>query len=433
MVKLRILVVSYLPWRDDVSVGNTLSNLFDGLQEKIEIASIYFKGGMPQNNVTSLDYYIPEKELAKSIITRKKVGYQIDKTENDEYSDENKKGIYNKAREMRWESMLLAQDLIGLLGVWKTENLYKFVEAFNPDIIFGPLGRVPVANLLMKHIHDKYDIPIVAYAWDDHYSLHKKSFSVFFWIKTFLERKYIKECASECEFLYTITSLMKDEYEKYFNKKCRVLYKSYSFEGEPSFQEDICYPIKIVYMGNIGSGRWQVLAKIAKAIERINSEQVKAFLNIYTMSPTSEKMEKALNIPGASELMRPVSNEQVLKIMKSANILLHVEPISEKERLFYRLSFSTKIVDYFYSARCIMAVGGETAAMSYLRDNDAAIVLKEDSNIYMELKELIDNPERILEYGEKSWECGVKKHKRSVVQGKMFSDLINLKREKTLE
>ena len=37
--KIRVLVVSYLPWRNDVSVGNTLSNIFDGMQDKIESIS----------------------------------------------------------------------------------------------------------------------------------------------------------------------------------------------------------------------------------------------------------------------------------------------------------------------------------------------------------------------------------------------------------
>jgi len=38
--KIRVLVVSYLPWRNDVSVGNTLSNIFDGMQDKIELNKI---------------------------------------------------------------------------------------------------------------------------------------------------------------------------------------------------------------------------------------------------------------------------------------------------------------------------------------------------------------------------------------------------------
>ena len=41
--KIRVLVVSYLPWRNDVSVGNTLSNIFDGMQDKVEFLTSILK------------------------------------------------------------------------------------------------------------------------------------------------------------------------------------------------------------------------------------------------------------------------------------------------------------------------------------------------------------------------------------------------------
>ena len=216
--RLKVLVVSYLPWRNDVSVGNTLSNLFNGLQDRIEFANIYFKGGKPQNEVAEHHFYISESQLAKSIFSRKAVGTEVEPESKDTLSkSKTEKPMYDKARQMRWESMLLAQDVVGLLGVWKSQQLEQFINAFKPDIVFGPLGRVPAANVLMRYIHDKYDVPVVAYAWDDHYSLNKKSYSLFFWIKTFFERHYIKKCANVCEFLYTITAPMMKEYQGYFN------------------------------------------------------------------------------------------------------------------------------------------------------------------------------------------------------------------------
>lgn len=42
--KLRVLVVSYLPWNNDISVGNTLSNIFQGMEDKLELASMLFLG-----------------------------------------------------------------------------------------------------------------------------------------------------------------------------------------------------------------------------------------------------------------------------------------------------------------------------------------------------------------------------------------------------
>ena len=48
-----------------------------------------------------------------------------------------------------------------------------------------------------------------------------------------------------------------------------MLYKGFDFEKKP----DIKHPnnvLKIIYMGNIGSGRWQILSKVARAINELN-------------------------------------------------------------------------------------------------------------------------------------------------------------------
>ena len=129
------------------------------------------------------------------------------------------------------------------------------------------------------------------------------------------------------------------------------------------------------YMGNNRKGRWKVLAKIAQAITRINIESPKAFfMDVYTLSPVDDKISGLLNIDGVSKLNKPVPNEQVLATQRSADILIHVEPTNRADKSFFRLSFSTKLVDYFYCGRCIMAFGGNTASMDYLKSKDAAIV-----------------------------------------------------------
>lgn len=429
--RIRVLVVSYLPWRNDVSVGNTLSNLFDGLQDRIEFANIYFKGGKPQNDVAEHYFYISEAQLAKSIFMRKAVGTEIEvENRGIVFEDSPKIKMYNKARQIRWESMLLAQDIIGVLGVWKSKKLDQFIRLANPDIVFGPLGRVPVANALMRYIHDEYNIPVVAYAWDDHYSLKKKSYSPFFWIKTFFERRYIKKTADVCEFLYTITLPMMKEYHRYFNKECKLLYKGYDFSKPFPEKYTVNSPMRIIYMGNVGAGRWKVLAKVASVISEINKLNKKAELLIYTLSPLSEKMKKALTIDETSRIMNPVPNEQVLVTMKSADILLHVEPTNEKNRLFFRLSFSTKIVDYLYNARCILAIGGHTAAMDYLIENDAAVVVLNEENLKKELERLINDDNLVIEYGKKAWQCGIRNHQKKAIQDLLYKDFMNLKMRK---
>ena len=394
------------------------------MQDKVEFSNIYFKGGKPQNNVAQKYFYIPEKELAKSILTRQNVGKKVSLDNVSDNVVTEKSGAYNRARQLRWESLLLAQDLIGIFGKWHSKELDSFVEEVKPQLIFGPLGRVPASNILMSYLHDKYSIPVIAYAWDDHYSLHKQAISPFFWGKTFLERKYIRKCAQRSEFLYTITEEMREEYSQYFDKKCKVLYKVYDFSGDPEIKSEVKYPISIIYMGNVGAGRWKELGKVAQAVKAINKNERKCFLRIHTMSPHTDEMEKALNIENASALLEPVPTADVLKTMHSADILLHVEPTGKKECNFFRLSFSTKIVDYLYNARCIVAVGGHTAAMSYLKKNDAAVVIEDEGRIKEELEKLIDNPKKIEEYAYKSWECGKRNHQKKTIQDMIYSDFM---------
>lgn len=421
--KIRILVVTYHPWREDISSGNTLSNIFNGMEDKLEFANIFIRDDKPCNQIVSRFFNISEKGLAKSIICRHFVGKEVDAVGEDE-EKENFSVSYNAARRMRWDILLLAQDLIGLWGCWKSKGLDRFVDDFNPDLIFGPLGRMPVGNNIMTYLSQKHNVPLVTYPWDDHYSLHKHSWSPIFWIKLFVERKAIWKCALQSKYLYCITSLMQQEYSEYFNKECRLLYKGFDFENKPVINKPDGV-LKIVYMGNIGSGRWKVLSKVAEAINEINCEKKRIELYIYTLSPKSKEMECRLN-EGDSHLMSPVPESQKMQVLKEANVLLHVEPTTTKDRLMFRLSFSTKLVDYLYNAKCIFALGGHSASMQYLQENDAGIVELNDDKIKEKLLYILGNPNIITEYSEKAWRCGMRNHKISTIQDKIYNDFKNV-------
>ena len=269
----------------------------------------------------------------------------------------------------------------------------------------------------------------MTYPWDDYYSWKRMSFSPFFWIRNLSERRLIRKCAQASEYLYTITEKMQKEYEICFQKECRILYKGYLFDGEhkPEINSQINQPIHLIFMGNIGSGRWKVLAKIAQAITKINIEKRETFfMDIYTLSPINAKISSSLNINGVSKLNKPVSDKQVLATQRSADILIHVEPTSMSDRLFFRLSFSTKLVDYFYCARCIMAFGGNTASMDYLKNKDAAIVEEDMNRIESTLRSIAEDPAKIRLYAEKAWKCGHDNHDITQIQERLYNDFIEV-------
>lgn len=416
---LKILVVSYHPWRDDISLGNTLSNIFQGMDDKFDFANLYIRDDKPCNKIVHNYFHISEKNMAQNILSRRSVGEFVQSVNEDDIK-ENFSKSYNTARRLRWDVLLMAQDLLGILSNWKSDKLDEFIDSYKPDIIFGPLGRVPISNIIMTNLSSRYKIPLVTYAWDDHFSLKKHSLSPFFWMRLFIERHYIRICAKQSIFLYTITPLMKIEYSRIFRKECKLLYKGFSFETRPTSKKPD-KTIKIIYMGNIGAGRYETLKKIATVVNGLNENEVKFTLDIYTMSPVTKKTRDSLN-NGACRLLKPVSSNEVMNTMQKADILLHVEPQSLNEKMQFRLSFSTKIVDYLYNAKCILAVGENTGTIDYLKKNDCALIAKDVNEIKNILETIYISPNILEEYSDKSWMCGLKNHQITNIQDMLFSD-----------
>jgi hypothetical protein len=424
--KIKVLVVTYSVWRDDNNNGNSYSSIFKGMEDKLEIANIYFKDGMPKNKIVHRYFHISERALMKSAFNRKPVGraFMMDdpyNTPNQEYS-----AAYNKARALRWDAIFLARDYSVVAGNWKTKALDDFINDFQPDLIFGNLHFIPVYDRIMTYLSKRFNIPLVVYPWDDFYSKNRKSSNLLYWIRFYIERIEIKNCVKNASLMYCITDQMRKEYKEFFNKDSHILYKGREFDGEPQLK-DVKDSVHLVYMGNIGNDRWKVLGRIAEELVNINKkESGKTFFDIYTLSPHTDAIEKALNIPGVVSLHDPVDVEEVEDIRNSADILVHVEPVNERERLNYRLSFSTKLVDYFYNARCILALGGETSAMDYLRENDAAIVETDIKKFSTLIESLINDPQKIKVYGRKAWDCGKRNHQIKEIQSMLYDDFSNL-------
>lgn len=427
--KIRILIITYLPWREDNSIGNSYSNIFrDTDKDKYEFAHIYIRDGMPQNNLCHEYYHISEKKLMKRFFGKKTdVGryLHLDKCEDqpkDEFSN-----LYNKARILRWEIFFLFRDIIGKSKSWNNEAFDKFLDDFHPDIVFGTLPTGYLITNLMLYVKQHCKIPLVTYPWDDYYSLNHSNLSPVFWIRKFIGRHNMRKVASESSFMYVITNLMQDEYTRIFKKECKLLFKGHVFEEGHVIDTKIHMPINVVYMGNIGGGRWKTLADLAMGIKTVNSKygRTMIMLNVYTLSPKNSEINNALNIEGASRLNESVPNDKVAETMSGADILVHAEPYKKSEYQFYRASFSTKLVDYFYRGKAILSLGGMTASTDYLIRNDATIYVQK-VNIVSKLKEIVANPDILAEYAQKSWNCGVRNHQIKDIQKGMYDDFVKI-------
>ena len=233
------------------------------------------------------------------------------------------------------------------------------------------------------------------------------------------------------DLFYVISNPQKKEYEKIFKRECKLLFKGGKFEGNIDVKKEYNIPLKLVYAGNISSGRWKTLANIGQAISQINGKETKMVLDLYTLTPKTKKMLKALNIENAIKLIPPASNQEIKEALKNADILVHVDSFNLKDKLYWRLSFSTKIVDYLASARCIFAVGPkDVASMDYFIKNDAAIVSTNQEEIYSQLEKIVSSKDILEEYAIKAWKCGKKNHQIKEIQNRIKCDFEEILRKK---
>ena len=133
-------------------------------------------------------------------------------------------------------------------------------------------------------------------------------------------------------------------------------------------------------------------------------------IDVYTNTNISSKLNDRLVKSGFCRIHPPVPQSEVFELQNQADVLLFLESLSNKD-LTARLSFSTKLTDYFSAGKCIWAVGNpDLGPMSYLSSQDAGVVCGNDKEIASAIETFVSNPVLIIEYAHKAYSCGLNQH-----------------------
>lgn len=426
---MRILIVSNSSWDDSNSFGSSYTNIFGG-NGNYEIANIYCESTLPRTRVPKRFFQITEKTILASLKNRnEQSGKEISIDNNDLPLGVTTFSVKEKYRvswlkKKRWQIFFWVRDLVWSCNNWKSKNLDEFIDSFNPDLIFQPIYYSSYINEIALYAKKRCNVPMVGYISDDCYTLKQYSLSPFYWIDRLIKRKYVKRAIDACQILYTITATQQKEYNRIFGNKCKVLCKGGNFDKENFEPKQLNKPLRFLYTGNIGDGRWKTLGAIAQGLKKANKESIKAQMSVYSQTVMTEAMSAVLNIEGTSAYEGCVAPDVVRQLQRNADVLIHVESFSLKEKYKARLSFSTKIVDYLESGHCVLAAGwNKTGGIETLIDNDGAYVIDEESKIADMVNELVMNPEKITEYAKKGYECGKKLFKIDEIRANLYKDL----------
>lgn len=424
---MRILVLTRGCWDKSNNTGNTMDNFF-GRFKDAELHNLYFRSELPKTNPCKTIFQISEQQLIKNILKRKPCGKRIENSDIDDDSAKKEIQMYNGAKKANLTILSYARELVWVMGKWKNCQLDNYLVEVNPDIVFMPVYNCWYPHKVLKYIKKKTNAEVVLFHADDNYTLKQHSFSPLFWLYRFSLRKWVRRSEKISSLDYAISDIQREEYSKAFKKDIKILYKGQSFDEMPEIKKPEG-AIKMVFTGNISVGRYKSLSLIGQAINKINAESAdnkKIELDIYTKTPMTKKMQKMLNIDGIN-LMGGVSADKIMGIQQNADILVHAEAFDRKNKLSVRQSFSTKIVDYLYNAKCVFAIGpNDVASIDYLIKNDAALVASCKNDVEKSLRMVVENPSLICDYGKKAWECGRKNHQIEEIQSNLYKDFLSL-------
>lgn len=414
----KILSISLSTWRSDSGI-HTQTDLFK-FWDPNRVAQIYTKADLPDTPVCNNFFRISENAIIRSVYKRNPVGERVqnhaEANTSEQHGIEEEQKLYARAHKKKSWFMTLMREVVWGLGKWKTKALDDFIEEESPDVYFVPIYPVVYMGKLQLYILKKHPKPYVCYLADDNYSYKTCGKNVFAYIHRFLLRKVVKKLAENCTEMFTITKTEAEDTDNLFGTKSVVLTKGIDYTDLVYTPKQINKPVKMVYTGNLIIGRDSSLVAISKAMANINKDEELVTLDIYSPNVMDSKTMEYFNSNGC-HFKGCVKKDEVAAIQNNADVVVFVESLEKQHRLTARLSFSTKLTDYFRSGKCIFAIGDERIApIEYLRENDAAVICNSYDEIEKALSLLVNDVDKIQEYGLKAFECGKRNHNEEQIK-----------------
>ena len=354
VIYMRVLILSNIEWADNNAFGNTMSNLFSGVSD-VDIASLYRRSSLPNNDVCKKYYRISNSSIIKNFFSPQKIGDYF------EYSDykpvtitgnSEKKAISFIHKHKLNGIIYFIEDMLYDTKKWENNNFKKFINDFNPDIVFS-FTKASKTHLLFLNIIKKYvpDSKIVTFIVDDICSVFSSN----------KHKKIIEEQLKQASKIYAITPSLKKKYEKLFDVEIDILTKGCDFSFSVTEKQN--HTKTIVYAGNLLYGRDKTLIKLGQEIKLHNDiSKDKLLLKIYSPTVVDTEIINRMNISGASEFLGAKSYDEILKILNSADVVLHVESFEEEQKKVVKHSFSTKITDCMQSGSVLFSIGAKGLA-----------------------------------------------------------------------
>lgn len=408
---MKILVNTVDAWSRKTG-SDTMSSLLSGFDSE-NVASINIRARKSDSKAAGRYFHILEGRVIRSIFHPSLITGEAylpqDNGENDAELQQESRRYGGRHLFSRYFYVLI-REILWKWGHWKSRQLDAFIEDFGPEVFFFPIESYIHFNRLNLYIIKKFKPKrVLGYMWDDNFTFRQDPRSPLYRLHRRWLRRSVKALIHECDVVFAICPKMKRELDAEFGIDSVLLTKPVR-PVEPTFASVVSGPIRILYTGKLIIGRAETVAAIVTAIQQINKDGQKVLLDVYTDTPFPERMRKRIDVPGCCRLLPFIPQQEVFVKQMEADVLLFAESFSTRKEIA-RLSFSTKITDYLSAGKCIWAVGNaDLAPIDYLSREDAALISESPDEILKVLRRMIENPQLLLSYARKAYDCGKRNH-----------------------
>ncbi len=384
----KILIVSHNPLSDTQSNGKTITSLLS-MFPKASLAQLYFTMDTPDFTICDNFFRITDLDILKNFfILNKDVGNVITSDYSKSISLEKSKLhsniFYSLIRKMFMSKISIMTTIRDF--VWRNSEYYshkfeKWLDNFNPDIIFFQSSNCCFAFNFVYDICQKRNIKLIMQTTDDYLSY--RNFGVFFNLNVYNLRRAYKKINSKTILILPISKKMEEYYKKYFNNNYFVTMNSVKLNN-PLTKDEFKFgdKINILYAGNLGLNRWSIIYKLAAAINELNQN---ISIEVYSIEKPSKKILNKLNYYDCCKYKGSLDKKALELKRQQSDIFLHVESFDYINSHLTKYSISTKIPELMNLNKPILAIGPKNvASIEYLKENNSAWVI--NSNKKNEIK-----------------------------------------------
>ena len=361
----KVLVISNNSFSLSNSNGRTLGLLFKGWPKE-KLAQFCITTDGPDWDICDNYFCASDRQVMKNTLTLKGV------KRNDLTEYQTATSVPRTKRIKRTPIKSLIRHFMWRLGIWRRGDFTVWLDAFSPEIVIVQSGDTAFTHDMARGIAAQYRAKLVFFNTEGIYFLKEnylyKGFcdNIFFPIYHRIYQRSYRQAMQCASYAFYLNDLIKQDNDSVFDVPGEVIYNTSSLSPTPFvFHQDA--PV-ISYFGNFGYDRSKVLVEAADVIKDMS---LNTKINVYGKG--HPEMEKPLLDCDGIVFHGFVPYEKIQEIIKSSDLLLHVESQDKKFTESLRYGFSTKIADCLSSGRPFLLYSSpEIACAKYLIKYDCA-------------------------------------------------------------